>query len=44
VTGANVDTFMAHVVTKRNDFLKTLPKLVDDNLKTGKIANEASSS
>lgn len=40
VTPKNVDTFMDHVVTKRADFLKTLPQLVDANLKSGDIANE----
>jgi ribose transport system substrate-binding protein len=40
VTSANVDTIMEHVVTKNAAFLATLPKLIDANLKTGKIANE----
>ena len=40
VTSANVDTIMEHVITAKAAFLATLPKLVDANLKTGKIANE----
>ena len=40
VTKANVDTYMAHVVTAKDQFLSTLPSLIEANLKTGKIANE----
>jgi ribose transport system substrate-binding protein len=42
VTKANVDTYMAHVVTAKDQFLSTLPTLIESNLKTGKIANEQS--
>lgn len=40
VTPENVDTYMEHVVTKRDEFLATLPQLIEENLKTGDIANE----
>lgn len=40
VTPANVDTFMANVVTNKDAFLKVLPQLVAANLKSGNIANE----
>ncbi|MEV5888104.1 substrate-binding domain-containing protein [Nonomuraea fuscirosea] len=40
VTPENVDTYMEHVVTKRDDFLAQLPELIEANLKTGDIANE----
>jgi len=40
VTPENVDTYMEHVVTKRDEFLSTLPQLIEENLKTGDIANE----
>ena len=42
VTPANVDTYMEHVVTKKDAFLGTLPALIEANLKTGNIANEKS--
>jgi ribose transport system substrate-binding protein len=40
VTTDNVDVAIEHVVTKRADFLAQIPKLTDDNLKTGNIAFE----
>lgn len=40
ITPENVDTYMGHVVTDKDAFLKTLPQLIDQNLKTGNIANE----
>ncbi|GAA5049235.1 ribose transport system substrate-binding protein [Thermocatellispora tengchongensis] len=40
VTPENVDTYMEHVVTKRDEFLATLPQLIEANLKSGDIANE----
>jgi ribose transport system substrate-binding protein len=40
VTTANVSTIMEHVVTNKDAFLATIPKLIDANLKTGNIANE----
>jgi ribose transport system substrate-binding protein len=40
VTPDNVDTYMEHVVTKRDEFLANLPKLIEQNLKSGDIANE----
>ncbi|MEV1169287.1 substrate-binding domain-containing protein [Nonomuraea sp. NPDC049784] len=42
VTPDNVDTYMEHVVTKRDQFLAGLPALIEANLKTGDIANEKS--
>jgi ribose transport system substrate-binding protein len=36
----NVDGALKNVVTGSSEFLKTLPALVDENLKTGKIAYE----
>jgi ribose transport system substrate-binding protein len=42
VTQKNVDTFMQHVVTDPQGFLKQLPTLIDANLKTGDVANEKS--
>lgn len=42
VTKDNVDTYMAHVVTAKDQFLSGLPALIEANLKTGKIANEQS--
>lgn len=42
VTKDNVDTYMAHVVTAKDQFLSALPALIEANLKTGKIANEQS--
>jgi ribose transport system substrate-binding protein len=41
VTSKNVDQVMEHVITKRAEFLKNLPKLIEENFKTGNIANEA---
>lgn len=40
VTKDNVDDALKNVVTGRSEFLKTLPTLVDENLKTGNIAYE----
>ncbi|NBE92279.1 sugar ABC transporter substrate-binding protein [Nonomuraea sp. KC401] len=40
VTKDNVDTYMEHVVTKKDQFLQQLPALIEANLKTGDIANE----
>lgn len=40
ITKDNVDDALKNVVTGRSEFLKTLPTLVDENLKTGNIANE----
>ncbi|MFI7449794.1 substrate-binding domain-containing protein [Nonomuraea sp. NPDC049714] len=40
VTPENVDTYMEHVVTKKDEFLGQLPALIEANLKTGDIANE----
>jgi ribose transport system substrate-binding protein len=40
VTTKNVDQFMEHVVTQREQFLQQLPELIDKNLKSGDIANE----
>lgn len=40
ITQDNVDVAMEHVVTKRAEFLSTLPQLTEDNLKTGNIAYE----
>lgn len=40
VTPENVDTYMEHVVTKKDEFLAQLPELIEANLKTGDIANE----
>ncbi|MEO3802278.1 substrate-binding domain-containing protein [Nonomuraea sp. B1E8] len=40
VTSDNVDTYMEHVVTKKDQFLQQLPALIEANLKTGDIANE----
>ena len=40
VTPENVDTYMEHVVTKKDEFLARLPELIEENLKTGDIANE----
>jgi ribose transport system substrate-binding protein len=42
ITQANVNTYMEHVVTKKDAFLSTLPTLIEANLKTGNIANEKS--
>ncbi|GAA0326534.1 substrate-binding domain-containing protein [Actinoallomurus spadix] len=42
ITPANVDTYMEHVVTKKDAFLATLPALIEANLKSGDIANEKS--
>ncbi len=42
VDDKNVDTFMDHVVTDPNGFLKVLPELIDKNLESGDIANENS--
>jgi len=41
VDAHNVDTFTAHVVTQVDAFLKTLPDLLDANVKSGDIANES---
>jgi len=40
ITPENVDSYMDHVVNKKDDFLKTLPQLIAQNLKSGDIANE----
>ncbi|MCU1544027.1 MAG: periplasmic binding protein/LacI transcriptional regulator [Microbacteriaceae bacterium] len=40
ITTENVDIAYEHVVSDRKAFLKALPDLVADNLKTGNIANE----
>ncbi len=40
ITKDNVDVAMQHVVTDRAAFLKALPALTTDNLKTGNIAYE----
>jgi ribose transport system substrate-binding protein len=40
ITKDNVDQYMDHVVTKKDDFLKLLPALIDQNLKSGNISNE----
>lgn len=40
ITPDNVDSYMDHVVTKKDDFLKTLPALIAKNLASGDIANE----
>ena len=42
VTTKNVDTYMQHVVTQKDAFLKNLPQLIEKNLKSGDIANENS--
>lgn len=41
ITPENVDTYMDHVVTNKDAFLKTLPDLIKKNLASGNIANEA---
>lgn len=40
ITQANVPTYLEHVVTAKDDFLKRLPALVDANLESGNLANE----
>ena len=40
ITKDNVDQYMEHVVTKKDAFLKTVPALIDSNLKSGDISNE----
>ena len=40
ITSKNVGTTVQHVVTDKGQFLRQLPTLVDNNLKTGDIANE----
>ena len=40
ITIENVDIAYEHVVSDREAFLKALPALVAENLKTGNIANE----
>ena len=40
ITKDNVDAALKNVVSDREAFLKQLPKLVDDNLASGTIANE----
>ncbi|MBO3682076.1 substrate-binding domain-containing protein [Streptomyces sp. NEAU-YJ-81] len=40
ITQANVATYLEHVVTGKDDFLKRLPALVDANLQSGNLANE----
>ncbi|MCU1424141.1 MAG: periplasmic binding protein/LacI transcriptional regulator [Microbacteriaceae bacterium] len=40
ITTENVDIAYGHVVSDRKAFLKALPDLVAENLKTGNIANE----
>jgi ribose transport system substrate-binding protein len=42
VTTKNVDTYMQHVVTQKDAFLKSVPQLIEKNLKSGDIANENS--
>lgn len=40
ITPQNVDQYMGDVVTNKNAFLATLPKLIAQNLASGDIANE----
>lgn len=40
ITQSNVSTYLAHVVTGKDAFLKRLPALVDANLQSGDLANE----
>jgi ribose transport system substrate-binding protein len=40
VTKENVDVAIEHVVTKRSEFLAQIPKLTEENLKSGDIAYE----
>ncbi|AZM58483.1 MULTISPECIES: substrate-binding domain-containing protein [unclassified Streptomyces] len=40
VTPTNVDTYLDHVVTGKDAFLKRLPELVDANIASGDLANE----
>jgi len=40
ITSENVGTILQHVVSGKEQFLRQLPALVDENLKTGDIANE----
>lgn len=40
VTKENVDKYYANVVSNQEEFLANLPKLIAENLKSGKIANE----
>jgi ribose transport system substrate-binding protein len=40
VTRENVEAVTANVVTEKDAFLERLPRLVDENLRTGDIANE----
>lgn len=40
ITKDNVDAAIKHVVTDRAEFLKALPQLVEDNLKSGNVAYE----
>jgi ribose transport system substrate-binding protein len=40
INKANVDTFIDHVVTGKDAFLKQLPDLVEKNLQSGNISNE----
>jgi ribose transport system substrate-binding protein len=40
ITPENVDTYLDHVVNKREAFLASLPELIEQNLKSGDIANE----
>lgn len=40
ITPENVDQYMGHVVTDKDAFVNTLPQLIEQNLKSGDIANE----
>ncbi|MHB1136360.1 MAG: substrate-binding domain-containing protein [Coriobacteriia bacterium] len=40
ITPDNVDQYIKNVVTEKDAFLETLPKLVEQNLESGDIANE----
>ena len=40
ITADNVDDAAKNVITEREPFLQGLPKLIDENLKTGNIAYE----
>ncbi|MEV4448009.1 MULTISPECIES: substrate-binding domain-containing protein [Streptomyces] len=40
ITQSNVATYLDHVVTGKDAFLKRLPALVDANLQSGSLANE----
>jgi ribose transport system substrate-binding protein len=40
ITSKNIDTVLEHVVTNKNEFLRQLPTLVENNLQSGDIADE----